>query len=73
MSPTDAGSFTDAATVPHLAGPFFPTPPRGDHACVQDGALARDPRPSRPVAPPPVGRSRNLHPSPFNDPCNYLG
>src|SRR5450631_4822554 len=78
MSPTDAGRFTNAATVSHTLGPPIPSPPGGEHASVQgvaasEGALATDPPPFRPVTAARVGPSRNLHPRPYNDPCNYLG
>lgn len=78
MSPTDAGRFTEGATVTHRAGPWL-SPGRGaDRTCVQDGTVsdevtATDPRPCRPVTPTREVPSRNAHPRPFHDPCNYLG
>lgn len=78
MSLTDAGKFTNAATLSHPAGPPVPPPPGGEHTSVQrgaasEGALATDPPPSRPVTAARVGPCRNLHPRPYNDSCNYLG
>jgi hypothetical protein len=78
MSPTDAGMFTNAASVSLTAGPPIPSPPGGEHASVQgvaasEGALATDPPPFRPVTAERVGLSRNLHPRSYNDPRNYLG
>jgi hypothetical protein len=78
MSHTDAGRFTNAATLSHRAGPPNPPPPGGEHTSVQggdasEGALATDPPPSRPVNAARVRTTWNLHPRPYNDPSNYLG
>jgi hypothetical protein len=78
MSPTDAGRFSDAATLANLVEEAITTP-----ACDEDtskldddagkGALATEPWPPRPVKPARVALSRNAHPRPYNDPSNYLG
>jgi len=76
MSPTDAGRFTDAATLANLIELAFLT--GEDDASVLDDAagestMATDPWPPRPVSPARVAASRNAHSRPFNDPSNYLG
>jgi hypothetical protein len=75
MSPTDAGRFTDAATLANLIEHAFPTE---DDASVLDDVAgestnATGPWPPRPVSPARVAASRNAHARPFNDPSNYLG
>ena len=76
MSPTDAGRFTDAATLAHHIEHAFPT--GDDDASVLDdvageSTTATDPWAPRPVSPARVAASRNAHSRPFNDPSNYLG
>ena len=78
MSPTDAGRLTNAATLSHPAGTPIPPPHGGEHTSVpggaaSEGAVTTDPLPSRPVTAARVGPSRDLHPCPYDDPCNYLG
>jgi hypothetical protein len=78
MSPSDAGKFTNAATLAHLVEQLIAAPAVDDDTSVlddadSDSALATDPWPPRPVSPARVGPSRNAHSRPYDDPSNYLG
>jgi hypothetical protein len=78
MSPTDAGRYTDAATMASLVEEALSEPEsENDTARLKDEAgevtLATDPWPPRPVSPARIGLSHKAHPRPYNDPSNYLG
>ena len=78
MSPTEAGRYTDAATMANLVEEALLEPERDEDAAdLKDEAgeltLAVEPWPPRPVSPARIGLSRNAHPRPYNDPSNYLG
>jgi hypothetical protein len=76
MSPDNAGTFTDAATLAHLIAIHRPEG-ENDSSVLDDASSesfhAKDPMPPRPVSPARVARSRNAHSRAFNDPSNYLG
>jgi hypothetical protein len=78
MWSTEVSGRTNAAIPPPLDGRSLPPATGGERTFVQDtvainGALAKDSRPSRPVASLRVGSAGKVHPQSFNDPCNYLG
>jgi hypothetical protein len=78
MPSTDAGRYTDAATMASLVEESL-----SEHECEKDPArledeagevtLATDPWPPRPVSPARTGLPHKAHPRPYNDPSNYLG
>ena len=78
MSPTDAGRYTDAATMASLVEEALSEPECDEEkAALKDEAgdvtLTTDPWPPRPVSPAQIALSHNAHPRPYNDPSNYLG
>ena len=78
MFATDPGRSINPASLIQPAVPAAAQPSGRAHAWVQDHAAtedppATDPRLLRPATSPEVASSRDFRPSPFDDPCNYLG
>jgi len=78
MSTIDPRRSINPAHVIQPAVPPVPSLSGRAHAWVQNDAATEDPpvtdpRLLRPATSQEVASSRDFRPSPFDDPCNYLG